>query len=180
MVAALLFGTALFAAASDQVVQVNGVENFHQVNDHVFRGAQPSTDGFQNLAKLGVKTVIDLREADSRSALEKKAVEADGMRYINIPLAGMSAPSPANVAKILAIFNDPTAGPVFIHCRRGADRTGTIVACYRISHDKWDNTKALNEARADGMAWIEKAMQHYVMHYQPEIASAAITSSNLQ
>ncbi len=174
--AALLSGVVLFAAtASAQVASTPaGVGNFYQVNDHIFRGAQPSTDGFKSLAKMGVKTVIDLREPDERSAAEKKAVEADGMKYINVPMHGMETPSQADIAKVLAIFNDPTAGPVFVHCRRGADRTGTVVACYRISHDKWDNAKALSEAKADGMAWIQRAMANFVKHYQPQdIASAA-------
>jgi tyrosine-protein phosphatase SIW14 len=166
--------TGVTAFATSASAQITGVENFHQVNDHIYRGAQPSDAGFQSLAKLGVKTVIDLRETDSRSALEKKAVEGDGMRYINIPLHGMSAPSPADVEKVIALFNDSSAGPVFVHCRRGADRTGTVVACYRIAHDGWENTKALSEAKADGMSRIEIAMQHYVMHYQ---ASAAATTS---
>jgi protein-tyrosine phosphatase len=169
--AAVLFGITALATCGS--AQITGVTNFYQVDDHVFRGAQPTTAGFHSLAKLGVKTVIDLRETDTRSALEKKTVEAIGMRYINIPMFGMSAPSSADVEKVLAILRDPAAGPVFVHCRRGADRTGTVVACYRISHDGWNNAKALREAKADGMSWIEVAMQRYVMHYRAPAASAA-------
>jgi tyrosine-protein phosphatase SIW14 len=169
---AVFAGAAVFATSAS--AQIVGVENFHQVNEHIFRGAQPTAAGFESLAKLGVKTVIDLRETDSRSALEKKAVESDGMRYINIPLHGMSAPSAADVERVMALFNDPSAGPVFVHCRRGADRTGTVVACYRIGHDGWENTKALSEAKADGMSRVEIAMQHYVLHYQ---APGAVSSS---
>ena len=173
--AALVCGLTLAvtsANAQSASVQCAGVENFHQVNERVYRGAQPTDAGFQNLAKLGVKTIVDLRETDGRSAQEKKAVEAAGMHYVNIPLRGMSAPSQADVDKVLALFNNASAGPVFVHCRRGADRTGTVVACYRISHDGWKNDKALAEAKGNGMAWIEKAMQHYVMHYQPTVVSA--------
>ena len=168
----LLLATAAFAQ------DVAGVGNFHKVNDHIFRGAQPSVQGFQNLSKLGVKTIIDLREADGRSLAEKKAVEAAGMRYVNIPMLGMHTPDPGDVAKVLALFNDNSTGPVFVHCRRGADRTGTVVACYRISHDHWDNEKALGEAKSFGMAWIQKAMQHYVMGYKAPVqnADAAVAS----
>jgi tyrosine-protein phosphatase SIW14 len=157
---AIAVGLASFPAAAQSAPA--GVPNFYQVNDHLFRGAQPTNEGFQSLAKLGVKTIIDLREAGSRSVAEQKVVEAAGMRYVTIPFQGMSAPSPANVAKVLALFNDTSAGPVFVHCRRGADRTGTVIACYRISHDGWDNQKALQEAKTDGMSWTEVAMQHYV------------------
>jgi protein tyrosine/serine phosphatase len=66
---------------------------------------------------------------------------------------------------VLALLNDESAGPVFIHCRRGNDRTGMIIACYRISHDHWENRKALDEAIANGMSWAEIAMRHYVLHF---------------
>src|SRR5579862_4350247 len=144
-----------------------GLPNFQKVNDGFYRGGQPSSDGFRYLASLGVKTVIDLREIGEHSqAQEAEWVEGDGMRYISIPLHGMSAPSDEVVVKILGILNDPAAGPVFVHCRRGADRTGTIVACYRIAHDHWENRKALEEARGMGMSVFERAMQGYVTHYK--------------
>src|SRR5580698_5144384 len=97
---ALVIGIAAVPALAQ--TNVAGVPNFHQINDHLYRGAQPTDAGFQSLAKLGVKTVIDLREAGSRSVAEQKVVEAAGMRYVTVPLQGMSAPSPADVAKILA------------------------------------------------------------------------------
>jgi protein tyrosine/serine phosphatase len=143
------------------------------VNDHLYRGAQPTEQGFASLAKMGVKTILDLREFDSRSLAEKKMVEAAGMKYVNIPLYGMQAPPAASVEKALSLFDNKDAGPVFVHCRRGADRTGTIIACYRISHDRWENQKALSEAKSCGMAWIEKAMQHYVKDYKAPVQNAS-------
>jgi tyrosine-protein phosphatase SIW14 len=171
--ATLAFGVTAFSGSA--AAQVVGVPNYHQVNEHIYRGAQPTDAGFQNLAKSGVKIVIDLRETDSRSVAEKKVVEAAGMRYINIPMYGMTAPPQASVDKVMALFNDTTSGPVFVHCRRGADRTGTVVACYRVAHDGWTNAKALTEAKANGMSWVEVAMQHYVMQYQPPTTTGAAT-----
>ncbi|MDR3698918.1 MAG: tyrosine-protein phosphatase [Candidatus Sulfopaludibacter sp.] len=156
---------ALGAAAS--AADLSGVGNFHQINEHLCRGAQPTSEGFQQIAALGVKTVIDLRESGLRAEAEKRIVEGDGMRYINIPFAGLGAPSDQQVSKVLSIFNDSAVGPVFVHCRRGADRTGTVVACYRVSNDHWKNEAALAEAKQNGMAWLEKAMQRYVLRYHP-------------
>jgi tyrosine-protein phosphatase SIW14 len=149
-----------------QTQQPAGVHNFHQLNETVYRGAQPSPEGYQSLAKLGIKTIVDLRGTGHRSIVEKQEVESAGLRYVNIPLSGYSAPSADEVTKLLGLLNDKSAGPVFVHCRRGADRTGTIIACYRISHDHWQNQKALAEAKANGMSWTEIAMKHYVLGYK--------------
>jgi tyrosine-protein phosphatase SIW14 len=155
-----------------------GVPNFQKVNDQVYRGAQPTTIGFTSLAKLGIKTVIDLRQIGEHSqADEEKLVKASGMRYVSIPMRGMSAPTEEQITKILHLFYDASAGPVFVHCRRGADRTGTVVACYRISHDGWDNRKALREAKQYGMSMWERAMQSYVLRFEPRSINAGTAQS---
>ena len=149
--------------------------NFHSVNPRLFRGGQPTPAGFHKLAKMGIKTVVDLREPGQRSAAEKKIVEAAGMRYVSVPMRGFHTPTEDQIAAVLRVFNDSSATPVFVHCRRGADRTGTVVACYRISHDGWENRRALNEARSLGMNWLERSLQHYVLAYKPDpnVASSA-------
>ena len=169
LTAVVLLTPYLVSAAE---ITVPGIERFHQVNEKVYRGAQPNQQGFQGLAKIGVKTVIDLRESGSRSREEQKMVIAAGMRYVSIPMHGLSRPVPADVAKAVAILNDESAGPVFVHCKQGVDRTGTVLAVYRMTHDKWKNEKALAEAKAVGMHWIEKQMQGYIRNYRVEVADA--------
>jgi tyrosine-protein phosphatase SIW14 len=166
-----------FSLASDDPVTA-GVPNFWKVNDHVYRGAQPTDAGFQFLARLGIRTIVDLRLLGEHSqAAEQKIVEAAGMRYVSLPMAGMSTPDQEQVSRVLAILDDPDAGPVFLHCQRGADRTGALIACYRIGHDGWQNKKALSEARSLGMSWYQMALQRYVLGYRampptPPIATA--------
>jgi tyrosine-protein phosphatase SIW14 len=151
-----------------------GVPNFYQVNDHVYRGAQPTDEGWKSLASLGVKTVIDLRlQNEHPTQAERQAVEAAGMHYINIPMNGLIAPTNEQISKVLGLLDSTKEGPVFIHCRRGADRTGTVIACYRVAHDHWQNKKALAEAKSAGMSWIEIGMRRYVQGYAPESVSAA-------
>jgi hypothetical protein len=65
---------------------VPGIRNFYIVDEHIYRGAQPTGEGFQYLAKNGVKTVIDLRENDARSLVEERLVTAAGMQYVNVPM----------------------------------------------------------------------------------------------
>jgi len=171
IVAFLAAGLPIAASAASAVP---GVGNFEKVNDHVYRGAQPTDQGFQNLAKLGIRTVIDLQEfGDARSLGEQKSVRAAGMQYISVPMKGMETPDSESVARVLAVLENTTTGPVFVHCHRGADRTGGIIACYRIEHDHWTNDRALSEARSMGMSWYQLAIQRFVQNYKPKIDTAA-------
>ena len=166
--AALLVATRASAgfAAPSAPLNIEGVGNFQKVDDHVYRGAQPTRDGFTNLSKLGIQTVIDLREPGDRSATERKWVTDAGMRYVSVPMYGMAAPSNESVLKVLGLLEDRGTGPVFVHCKRGADRTGGVIACYRVEHDHWQNDRALAEARSMGMSWFQTAIQSYVRKYQ--------------
>jgi tyrosine-protein phosphatase SIW14 len=150
-----------------------GIKNFDKVDDHVYRGAQPSDEGFRALAKLGVKSILDLREADDRSAAERRTVTAAGMTYINVPMTGLTAPTEAEMTKILALLEDTTTGPVFVHCKRGADRTGAVIAAYHIDHDKWENDKALKDAMAHSMSFFQLPRQSFIRKFQPRTIDAS-------
>ena len=161
VVAAIL--SATFALASQ-----DPLPNFKAVNEQVLRGGQPSDDGFKKLAKRGVKTVVHLRWTDEHSIPhEKQVVEADGMRFVSVPMKGIGAPSLEQVSKVLSVLEDGDNWPVFVHCRRGSDRTGTVLACYRIVHDHWQNQKALDEAKAYGLSSFERAMRSFIQRFQP-------------
>ena len=149
--------------------------NFQIVNDNVLRGGQPSDEGITVLAKRGVKTIVDLRLADEHSIPhEKQLVEANGMHFVSVPMKGLSAPTEEQLTSVLRILNDSKQWPVFVHCRRGADRTGTIVACYRISHDSWNNQKAMAEAKAYGISIFERAMRGYIEHFKPSFTLSGV------
>ena len=164
----LSFSAGMLQAAS--AAEAPGVRNFHQVDANIYRGGQPTDQGFASLAKLGIKTDIDLRG----QGFEAAAAERAGLRYIHMPWSGFKAPSDQEVAEILAIMNDSSDWPVFVHCKRGADRTGTAIACYRVSHDHWSNQQALAEAKKFGMSGMEIAMRHYIVSFSaPRLAKAA-------
>ena len=139
------------------------VRNFHTVDDRVFRGGQPSENEFEELSKLSVKTVIDLRAGVDRE--ERSIVERLGIRYIHEPMSAIAEPSSQQIGKILNLL-ESEPGPVYVHCLRGKDRTGTVIACYRIAHNKWENQKALDEARSFGMSRLEWRMQHFIRQFK--------------
>jgi uncharacterized protein (TIGR01244 family) len=156
-------------AAPDQ--SPRGIKNFYQVDTSVYRGAQPTEEGIKYLAGIGVKTVIDLRAADQRSEGEEAMVAAAGMKYVNIPMSGLTPPTDVQITRVLGIL-ESSGGPVFVHCKRGADRTGVVIASYRIDRDGWDNAHALSEAKARGMAFDQFPRMSYIRAFQPRALSA--------
>lgn len=121
------------------------IKNFGQTNEHYFRGAQPEGRDYADLARLGVKTVIDLTR-DGR-ADEAGLVQHAGMTFYRIPLTTSERPSNAAVSQFLTLVNDPANWPVFVHCQGGRHRTGTMTAVYRISQDGWTADRAYQEMK---------------------------------
>jgi tyrosine-protein phosphatase SIW14 len=153
------------AAVAD--LPVTHIRNFDRVNDHIYRSGEPSTVGLQELGAMGIKRVIDLRERSGATAFEQETLEKLGIKYTNIPFAGFSAPSDQQVQSVLKLLTGNDSSPVLVHCRRGKDRTGTVIACYRVQHDGWDNQRALAEAKEYGMSRLERGMQAYILHFTP-------------
>ena len=162
---ALLSLAVLAIPALSAELLIDGIPNFHQVNARLFRGGQPSIVAWPVLAALGVTTVIDLcREREHSTAVEARAVEAAGMRYVNFPMNGFETPSAAQIAKVLNLVD--TGDTVFVHCKLGMDRTGVVVAAYRIAREHWANQQALDEAESLGMHWYSSGMKRFILSYR--------------
>src|SRR5580698_10299878 len=82
-----------------------GVANFHQVDANVYRGAQPTPEGLKTLADMGIKTIVDLRHGKEHSDNEQQTVEKLGMRYINVPMEGLNAPTNQQISDLLAVLD---------------------------------------------------------------------------
>ena len=177
----LAFGSP--AGAEEQSVKVP-IERFNKVDDHLYRGAQPTEAGFKKLKELGVKTIVNLRmEADAIKTGEEKIVESLGMKYVSIPVEDgnfftrdRTIPDEAirTFFKIVSAIED---GPVFVHCHRGADRTGALVAFYRIGRQGWQADKAAKEARDLGMRSWYKGLQKQILEFTPA-ALSVLTAQN--
>ena len=165
IVIAALMLFAVATGAGRQEPQEKLLPNFHQVNEHLSRGAQPLKNGLQRLAALRIKTIINLRGADEGTRAEETEARAAGLRYFNVPMRDLSRPTDEQVERVLSIINDSQNWPVFVHCNHGRDRTGVIIACYRISHDGWTSEKAKAEAKHYGMSWVQFGMKDYISDY---------------
>jgi len=158
---ALILTVTLCTAGARGLPPAEGIANFGKVSDNLFRGAQPHAAGITNLARLGIKSIINLRMANEVWKEEAAAAQVNCITYTNVPLKGLGRPTDAQMATLLALIETLPA-PVFVHCRYGCDRAGTIIACYRIRHDHWSNEAALEEARKYGLSILEQGMISYI------------------
>lgn len=121
------------------------IDNFGKVNENYYRGSQPNQDEFAQLKRLGIKTVIDLREDYKKT--EETSVRDLGMNYVRIPLKTRIAATEEQWKFFLGLVNDPTNQPVYVHCKGGRHRTGAMTAIYRITHDGWTADQAYEEMK---------------------------------
>lgn len=121
------------------------ISNFGQLDEQFYRGARPKPEALKSLAALGIKTVIDL--TDNSREREQPAVEAAGMRYINIPIKDKTNPSAAQIDEFMKVASDPATGKFYVHCAGGRHRTGVMAAVYRFNHDHWNYDQAYAEMK---------------------------------
>jgi len=141
------------------------IKNFGQMDARFFRGAQPKENDYNQLAALGIKTVIDLQ--DDPTAYEKQRVEALGMKYINIPMSDKDYPETAKIDLFLKLVDDPTTGKFFVHCAGGRHRTGVMGAVYRFNHYNWNYDQVYAEMKKYDFytRWGHGDMKKFVQDY---------------
>ena len=140
------------------------VKNLYRVDEGLYRSAQPDAAGMRELESLGIKTVLDLRLAHS----DQHLMRGTSLRAKTVPMAP-SAISSRQLRKAVRLIRE-SEKPVLVHCLHGADRTGAVIAAYRIAEQGWSREEAVREMRRGGYG------HHYLMfpnireillHFQP-------------
>ncbi len=189
-----LFGAAMCAAAHSpqapnhstsaagtkhsipKKVPLAGVSNFGEVTPTLYRGAQPSKRGFDNLAKMGIDIVVDLR--GSRAG-ERDKVTKLGMRYVAIPWHCFH-PKDGDFARFLTLLRENPGKKVFVHCNTGDDRTGMEIAAYRMAEQGWTAEDARKEMEAFGFSPFHRMICPGLASYEKEFPRHLKTSPAFQ
>ncbi len=129
-------------------IELPGLPNFHKVSDELYRGAQPTKQGIEQLKKFGIKTIINLRSFHS----DRDEIADSNFVYEQIYMKPWD-PEDKEIIRFLQIVTDESNYPVFVHCRRGADRTGTMCAIYRIIVQGWSKQQAIEEMTKGGFGF---------------------------
>ncbi|HUF47603.1 MAG TPA: sulfur transferase domain-containing protein [Vicinamibacterales bacterium] len=143
---------------------VAGVRNFTHVDATVGCGGATSPEAMAGLARLGFKAVVNLRLATETGAAideSKAAAEAARLKYIHLPFNG-AEPDPKVLDQFILTVTDPENQPVFVHCGT-ANRVGAFWLAKRMLVDRWDEARALEEAKAIGLS--SEALQKFALDY---------------
>lgn len=137
-----------------------GLRNFYRVSDSVYRCAQPGANGFREASKMGIKSVLNLRAGHSDTGKIKNAA----LHYYEVKMVTSSFSNQEIIAALRIIKQAPK--PILVHCKHGADRTGTVIAMYRVIVQQWPRTKALDELENGGYSFHRqyKNIPQYVLH----------------
>lgn len=151
--------------ASERLFGLEGLSNMGRIAPGLYRGAQPLNAGYATLRKMGIRTVINLRTTEN----EKKIVERAGMRSIEVPLAMFNNGEMDKVNMVVALMADPANRPLFVHCRQGQDRTGIVVAAYRMKIEGCSLAMAEAEMESFGFNNIWVNFRRFLHRYSDQL-----------
>lgn len=165
---ALALGAAVLGAAGATFAAE--IANFGQVEGDLYRGGRPSEEDVVALREMGIKTILDLEGGvfapETEPVRRERAwAEAAGVDFVHVPLSPLTSPRPGRVEEAVAVMADPARRPVFVHCRAGVDRTGFVVAAYRVTIEGWAAERAYDEMVRAGfhriLFWWAAAFMRY-------------------
>ena len=136
-------------------IKTNYFKNLYQLNDSIFRSEQPDEKGFKILDSIKIKSILSLRSSFDDSKLT-------GNIHFNFFQIGMIAENINHKDIIFALkVIKESPKPLLIHCVHGADRTGVVVAMYRIIFEGWTKKDAIDEMK-NGNYHFHKAYQNII------------------
>jgi len=155
-------------------ITLEGVPNLHRITATLYRSEQPTALGMQNLAKLGIRTVINLRAFND----DDDEVRGTRLRTEHTKILTWHVDD-KHVIEVMRMLRNPDNGPFLIHCQHGADRTGLMSAMYRILEQGWKPADALAELTGGGYGYhsMWRNILRYVKSADVEKLRAAINDS---
>ncbi|HMK48547.1 MAG TPA: tyrosine-protein phosphatase [Thermodesulfovibrionales bacterium] len=119
-----------------------------RVSEGIYRG--PRLDDLNELRSLKIRTILNLEDNSEAVQRESEAAGQLGIVMINIPMSQISRPKTDDLLRAVRIMEDQGSLPVYVHCLHGRDRTGFVIASYKIIHNGWTLEKAYQEALDNG------------------------------
>lgn len=131
------------------------ITNFHKVNENIYRGGRPTEEGIKELKRMGIKSILNLEKGFFNNVprylkQEERLAKEAGIIFLHVPMHPLFSPKEKDIEKAIKYLADSSFHPMYIHCERGSDRTGIVIAAYRIKIEGWSYQKAYEEMKKFG------------------------------
>ena len=141
--------TALCCSPDPISIEAEGLTNLFQLSDILYRSGQPVAQGLTSAKTLGIKTVLSLQLVNADTTYE--AEENTGLTLEHVSMVPWYVSTEQLIEAMQKI--DQAEKPVLVHCLHGSDRTGLIVALYRILFEGWTREMAVYEMTEGGFGY---------------------------
>lgn len=182
MLTSILLSLVFLSAPARADNKADGtIDRLARVEDGFYRGARP-TNALQmaTLKKYQIKTIINISEDEEAQTLENVLAKQEGIKVIYFPMNGWNTPKDEQTREVLAMLNDPSLRPIFVHCKHGRERTGVMIGLYRVFTNGWTAHEAYREMKQMGFrtyAWnFRKYFKRKSGYYAEEEAAESSVS----
>lgn len=145
------------------------IEYIEQVDSGFYRGSTPKTrEDFEELKSLGIQFVINLDQRPLAAKRERRLARKMGLTLLERPISALKVPKVQEVVSLLGLVNQHRSQGVYLHCNRGKDRTGMLVALYRVHRLEWQPKVAYQAWVQSGYwTWLRSLRKFYWRHITP-------------
>jgi tyrosine-protein phosphatase SIW14 len=141
-----------------------GLVNMGRVAEGIYRGADPSEGGIQTLKDMGIKSILNLSRDSDEGVLAQKY----SMNFEYTPIDFFKPVDEHKIEEALGHLHDSSIYPIYVHCAQGRDRTGMVIACYRIESG-WSNKDAIDEMWSFGFHFVWSHFLEFMQNYKPTV-----------
>lgn len=135
-------------------LKISPFYNLYKVDDFVYRSEQPTKEGMNALDSMGIKSILNLRNILS----DKNEAQGTKLTLCQFRINTWTITYEEVVASLRILIN--VDKPVLVHCKHGSDRTGCIIAAYRMAAQGWTKAEAIKEFREGGYGFHEELFEN--------------------
>lgn len=130
-------------------IELAGFDNLYKVNADLYRCEQPDKAGMKNLQNIGIATVLNLRSKRN----DRKEAKRTDLVLARVPINTWKMSYGDIVESLQKI--DSAEKPIAVHCLHGSDRTGVVIAAYRMVNENWPKEAAIHEFKEKKFGYHE-------------------------
>jgi tyrosine-protein phosphatase SIW14 len=123
------------------LIQTKSLKNLYKVNSDLYRSEQPQENAGNTLKKLGIKSILSLKQQNK----DKEYLGKHSFEYYSVEMESEDFDNDEIIKALRKIKDAPK--PILVHCKHGSDRTGVVIAMYRIVFENWTKAEAINEMK---------------------------------